>query len=95
MGGKYTPCLYAEVNGKKTKSPLQGGERGIEGKKKTRQEFALLKQNGLSKAESAEILRPLTSARNYATIADRKSKLRRGKYGRKTVFQSSDTVLLL
>ena len=34
---------YAEVNGTKTKSPLWGGERDVEGKKKTRQELALLK----------------------------------------------------
>ena len=33
--------------------------------------------------KSAEILRPLTFARNYATIACRKSNLRRGKYGKK------------
>ena len=31
----------------------------------------------------AEILRPLTFARNYATIADRKSNRRRGEYGGK------------
>ena len=33
--------------------------------------------------KSAEILRPLTFARNYATIACRKSNLRRGEYGEK------------
>ena len=33
--------------------------------------------------KSAEILRPLTFARNYATIACRKSNLRRGQYGGK------------
>ena len=33
--------------------------------------------------KSAEILRPLTFARDYATIACRKSNLRRGKYGKK------------
>ena len=75
MEGKDNPCLYAEVNGEKTKSPLWGGERDAEGKKKTRQEIALLKQNGVLMAYSAEILRPLTSARNYATIADRKRQI--------------------
>ena len=54
-------------------------KRDVEGKKKTRQQLALLKQNGVSEVKSAEILRPLTFARNYATIADRKSNLRRGK----------------
>ena len=33
----------AEVNGEKTKSPLWGGERDAEGKKKTRQELALFR----------------------------------------------------
>lgn len=33
----------AEVNGEKTKSPLWGGERDAEGKKKTRQDFALFR----------------------------------------------------
>ena len=32
----------AEVNGEKTKSPLWGGERDAEGKKKTRQVFVLV-----------------------------------------------------
>ena len=59
----------AEVNGEKTKSPLWGGERDAEGKKKTRQEIALLKQNGVLMAYSAEILRPLTSARSYANLS--------------------------
>ena len=34
--------------------------------------------------KSAEILRPLTFARNYATIACRKSNLRRGKCRKRT-----------
>ena len=43
VGEKYLLCRSAEVNGTKTKSPLWGGERDVEGKKKTRQELALLK----------------------------------------------------
>lgn len=59
----------AEVNGEKTKSPLWGGERDVVGKKKTRQTSCLVLVNGVLRANSAEILRPLTSARNYANLS--------------------------
>ena len=52
--------------------------------KRVEQGKSLLGSKSLLLVFSATILRSLTSARNYATIADRKSKIRQGTNGQKT-----------
>ena len=64
----------AEVNGTKPKSLRYRRAKCIIGNKRAEQgKLSLLGSKSLLWVFSATILRPLTSARNYATIADRKS----------------------
>ena len=64
----------AEVNGTKSKSLRTGREYPIDSKRAEQGQLSLLGFQFVYMVFSATILRPLTSARNYATIADRKSK---------------------
>ena len=64
----------AEVNGTKPKSLRTGREMLHKQQKSRAREFPYSALDSFIWVFSATILRPLTSARNYATIADRKSK---------------------
>ena len=64
----------AEVNGTKPKSLRTGREMPHRQQKSRARESPYSALKVLLWVFSATILRPLTSARNYATIADRKSK---------------------
>ena len=70
----------AEVNGTKPKSLRTGREMPHRQQKSRAMEDPYSALQVLLWVFSATILRPLTSARNYATIADRKGKFR-GQYG--------------
>ena len=64
----------AEVNGTKAKSLRTGLEMLTDSKRAGQGKLPYLALDSFIWVFSATILRPLTSARNYATIADRKSK---------------------
>ena len=64
----------AEVNGTKPKSLRTGREMPHKQQKSRARDFPYSALNSFLWVFSATILRPLTSARNYATIADRKNK---------------------
>ncbi len=64
----------AEVNGAKAKSLRTGLEMLTDSKRAGQGKLPYLALDSFIWGFSATILRPLTSARNYATIADRKSK---------------------
>ena len=63
----------AEVNGTKAKSLRTGLEMLTDSKRAGQGKLPYLALDSFIWVFSATILRPLTSARNYATIADRKS----------------------
>ena len=69
--------------GKRQNLRCKAEKGGIEGKRTQGKETCLVETKRLLKVKSAEILRPLTFARDYATIASRKSNLRRRKCGGK------------
>ncbi len=66
----------AEVNGTKTKSLRYEREECLTDSKRAEQGTTLLGSQSFLWVFSATILRPLTSARNYATIADPKKQIR-------------------
>lgn len=88
-------CRSAEVNWTKSKSLRTGCETPHRQQKSRARKLTLLGSKSLLLVFSATILRPLTSARNYATIADRKSKFGRFYYTRFALRRSPSLSALL